>query len=239
MSLPVRTSKCVVRTFRLEDAPSIARNGNNRAIWRNLRDRFPHPYTEDDAVNPLGVYGRTKLEGERAVRARLGEHLILRTAWVFGVHGRNFLKTIMTRAGEQAALRVVADQYGCPTSTEDLAQAILGLHAPALAGSARWGTYHVAGTGTTTWYGFAARIVAQRNRLTGAHTAIEPIASSEYPTRAARPANSALDSGLFARTFGFRARPWTEAADATVAALLRAANGERDGVCGAAMAAAV
>jgi dTDP-4-dehydrorhamnose reductase len=178
------------------------------------------PYREDDRVNPLGVYGRTKLAGEVAVRDRLREHLILRTSWVFGIYGRNFLKTIVTRAAEQAVLRVVADQRGCPTSTLDLADAILQLRVPALAGTARWGTYHFAGSGETTWYGFAERIVAEHNRLGGAGAAVEAIGSAEYPTRARRPANSALDSGLFARTFGFAARPWTEATDATVAALL-------------------
>lgn len=180
-------------------------------------------YREDDPVNPLGVYGRTKLAGEVAVRERLREHLILRTSWVFGVYGRNFLKTIAARAVDQATLRVVADQRGCPTSTLDLAEAILRLRVPALAGSARWGTYHFAGDGETTWYGFAERIVAQCNRLTGGSAVVDAISSAEYPTRARRPANSALDSGLFARTFGFAARHWTEATDATAAALLGSA----------------
>jgi dTDP-4-dehydrorhamnose reductase len=184
-------------------------------------------YREDDPVNPLGVYGRSKLAGEVAVRERLREHLILRTSWVYGIYGRNFLKTIVTRAAEQPALRVVADQHGCPTSTRDLADAILRLRVPALAGTARWGTYHFAGNGETTWWGFAARIVAERNRLTGDTTVVEPIASAEYPTRARRPANSALDSGLFTRTFGIAARHWTEAADATVAALLEPAGAAR------------
>jgi dTDP-4-dehydrorhamnose reductase len=177
-------------------------------------------YREDDPVNPLGVYGRTKLAGEVAVRERLREHIILRTSWVFGVYGRNFLKTIAGRSAEQAKLRVVADQRGCPTSTQDIADAILWLRAPALAGMARWGIYNFAGSGETTWYGFAERIVARCNGLTGRDTVVEAITSAEYPTPARRPANSALDSGLFARTFGFAARHWAAAPDATVAALL-------------------
>jgi dTDP-4-dehydrorhamnose reductase len=189
-------------------------------------------YAEDDAVNPLGVYGRAKLDGERAVRARLDQHLILRTAWVFGVYGRNFLKTIMARASEQPKLRVVADQHGSPTATADLAEAILRLRAPALSGDARWGTYHFAGSGETTWHGFASRIVAERNRLTGANTVVEAIASSEYPTAARRPLRAPLDSSLFTRTFGLTARHWTDATDATVAALLAVDGNPREAAPG-------
>ena len=181
-------------------------------------------YRESDPVNPLSVYGRTKLAGEIAVRDRLREHLILRTSWVFGVHGRNFLKTIVAKAGQQVKLSVVADQHGCPTSTEDLADAIVRLGVPAVAGTAPWGTYHFAGRGETTWHRFAARIVAERDRWMGGNTAVEAIRSTDYPTLAPRPANSALDSGLFARTFGFTARYWTEATDATVATLLAPAH---------------
>jgi dTDP-4-dehydrorhamnose reductase len=177
-------------------------------------------YVEDDPTAPLGVYGATKLAGEEAVRAALPQHVILRTAWVYGRHGRNFLKTMLRLAGERPELRVVADQRGSPTSADDIAAAILRVAAAAKEGSVRWGTYHFAGTGETTWHGFAARIVAEQAALTGKHPEVIPIATAEYPTPARRPANSVLDSGRFAEAFGYRARPWEEETRRIVQALL-------------------
>lgn len=176
-------------------------------------------YVEDDPTAPLGVYGDTKLAGEKAVRATLPEHVILRTAWVYGRHGRNFLKTMMKLAGERPELRVVADQRGSPTSADDIAAAILRV-AAAKEGSARWGTYHFAGTGETTWHGFAARIVAEQAAVTGKRPEVVPITTAEYPTPARRPANSVLDSGRFAAAFGYRARPWEAETRRIVQALL-------------------
>jgi dTDP-4-dehydrorhamnose reductase len=177
-------------------------------------------YVEDDLVAPLGVYGATKLAGEEAVRAALPEHVILRTAWVYGRHGRNFLKTMLKLAAERPELRVVADQHGSPTSADDIATAILRVAEAAGKGRARWGTYHFAGTGETTWHGFAGRIVAEQALVTGRRPPVIAIATAEYPTPARRPANSVLDSGRFAAVFGYRAGPWEEETRRIVQALL-------------------
>jgi dTDP-4-dehydrorhamnose reductase len=179
------------------------------------------PYVEDDPVAPLGVYGRTKADGEAAVRSRLPRHLILRTSWIYGVHGRNILKTVLRLAQEQDELRFVADQRGCPTSTADIAEAIL-LAAPRLAaGEPVSGTYHFAGTGATTWHDFVRHAVAVQAELTGRRPRVVPIATAEYPTLARRPANSELDSSRFAAAFGLRAQPWQARVESAVRALVR------------------
>jgi len=177
-------------------------------------------YGEDDPVAPLGVYGATKLAGEEAVRAALPDHVILRTAWVYARNGRNFLKTMLKLAAERPELRVVADQRGCPTSADDIAIAILAVARAAGEGRARFGTYHFAGTGETTWHGFASRIVAEQAAFTGRQPPVVAIATADYPTPAKRPANSALDSSRFARAFGYRARPWQDETRRIVSALL-------------------
>ncbi len=177
-------------------------------------------YREDDAPNPLGVYGRTKLDGEIAVRQTAPRHLIVRTSWLYGRYGRNFLKTMLRLAAERDRISVVADQCGCPTSTEDLAEAIMRAAAAAAAGRAPWGTYHFAGQGATTWHGFASRIVSERNRRMAGRTTVEAISTADYPTLARRPPSSVLNSARFARTFAFTARHWSIASDATVAAVL-------------------
>jgi dTDP-4-dehydrorhamnose reductase len=171
------------------------------------------PYVESDPVAPLGVYGRTKADGEAAVRDALAQHVILRTAWVYGEFGHNFLKTIVRLAGERDELRIVADQRGCATSTRDLAWAILSIAPRLIAGEPVWGTYHFAGTGTTTWHGFAARIVAAQTPLTGRRPQVTAIATADYPTPARRPANSTFDCARFAEVFGLSARPWGDEVD--------------------------
>ena len=127
----------------------------------------PGAYTEDDPIAPLGVYGRTKAEGEAAVRGANPRHVILRTAWVYGVHGNNFLKTMMRLAAERDRLRVVADQHGCPTATADIAEAILAVDAALARDASLAGTFHFAGTGSTSWHGFAEAIVAAQAAHTG------------------------------------------------------------------------
>ena len=143
------------------------------------------PYREDDAVAPLGVYGASKEAGERAVRAALPQHIILRAAWVYSAHGHNFVRTMLRLAGERPVLRVVADQEGSPTSAADIAAAIAAIVAQLAAGNRRWGTYHFAGGGATTWHGFAEAIVelaAPWRR--GPPPRIEAIATAQYPTPA-------------------------------------------------------
>lgn len=167
-------------------------------------------YVEADPVAPLGVYGRTKAAGEAAMRAAYDRHVIVRTSWVYGVHGNNFLKTMLRLAGERDQLRVVADQHGCPTATRDLAEAVLAAALAAASGDARWGTYHFAGRGVTTWHGFASAIVAAAEPNTGRKPQVTPITTADYPTPASRPKNSELASDLFERAFGVRAAPWEQ-----------------------------
>jgi dTDP-4-dehydrorhamnose reductase len=183
-------------------------------------------YVESDPIAPLGVYGRTKAAGEAAVRDALPEHAILRTSWVYGEFGHNFLKTMLRLAREREELHIVADQRGCPTSTRELASAILALAPRLVAREAIFGTYHFAGSGVTTWHGFAARLVAAQAQITGRKPRVTAITTAEFPTAARRPANSELDSAVFAKTFGFRARPWEQEADATVRAALMAERGK-------------
>lgn len=170
-------------------------------------------YTEDAATGPLGVYGATKLAGEQALAASGAAHIILRTSWVYGATGKNFLLTVLRVAREKQQMSIVSDQYGAPTWSRDLARlaATILVAAPdAEAAAAYQGIYHAAGRGETTWFGFAAEAIRQR-RLTEpqAHFAeLVPISTSAYPTPAQRPANSRLDCGKVESTFGFRFPDW-------------------------------
>lgn len=186
----------------------------------------PTPYVETDPVAPLGVYGASKEAGERAIRDRLERHVILRTAWVYGVHGNNFLKTMLNLARTKESWGVVADQRGNPTATADLADAILTAAARAAEGrsSGFWGTYHFAGTGAATWHNFASEIVSAQAAATGRRPEVRPITTAEYPTKARRPVNSCLDSGHFETVFGVKAQPWAARTQEVVAALLSAST---------------
>ena len=184
------------------------------------------PYREDDTVNPQGSYATSKEAGERAVRGAHDRHLILRTAWVYGPFGTNFVKTMLRLGAEREELRVVDDQTGCPTSTEDLAGAILTLtesiEGP---GFSSWGTYHYVGADPITWYGFATMIFAEAARLGRKVPQVRPIATAEFPTAAPRPAYSVLDTAKLERTFGIRPRPLRASLIATLERLLT--RGER------------
>ncbi len=168
-------------------------------------------YQEDDPVKPLGVYGESKEAGDRAVRAALPRHVILRTAWVYGAHGRNFVKTMLRLAGERPVLRVVADQIGSPTSAGDIAAAIGAIVQQLNAGKSLWGTYHFAGGGAVTWHGFAEAIFELASPWRGPSPRVEAIATADYPTPARRPANSVLDCRRIGEAFGIVPRPWKEA----------------------------
>jgi dTDP-4-dehydrorhamnose reductase len=180
----------------------------------------PSAYTETDTPCPINVYGRTKLAGEEAIRHRLSRHVILRTAWIYSEFGHNFLKTILRLASTRDELRVVSDQRGNPTSTRQLADAILRILPRLLSEKQLWGTYHFSGAGVTTWRGLACRIVAAQAPLTGRHPVVIPITSAEYPTAARRPANSTLDCTRFAQAFGFRATPWADEVHVVTRALI-------------------
>ncbi|MEL1263718.1 dTDP-4-dehydrorhamnose reductase [Pseudoxanthomonas putridarboris] len=154
--------------------------------------RGTRPYREDDPTAPLGVYGASKLAGEDAIRAAGGDHLILRTAWVYGAHGHNFLRTMLRLGAERDELRVVADQVGTPTPAYLIADATAAL----LAREDRpEGTFHLTALGETSWHGFAESIFAGAVAHGLLHRAprVMPITTLEYPTRAARPAYSMLD----------------------------------------------
>ena len=183
-------------------------------------------YTEDDPMAPLGVYGRTKAAGEARVRAATPRHVILRTSWVFGAHGHNFLKTMLRLAGERDELRVVADQCGCPTATPDIAAAVLAVDAALARGAGDYGTFHFAGEGATSWHGFAQAIVDAQAETTGRRPSVVAIATADYPTPARRPADSRLNSARFLLTFGLRAEPWPARVRETVRILLRQAGKE-------------
>ncbi|ACK51634.1 dTDP-4-dehydrorhamnose reductase [Methylocella silvestris BL2] len=177
------------------------------------------PYVESDPLAPLGVYGRTKAAGEAAARDAAPRHVILRTSWVYGEFGNNFLKTMLRLARDRDELRVVADQHGCPTSTRDIAAAILRIAPRLETSSDLYGLYHFAGVGATNWHGFASRIVEAQANITGRRPTVAAITTADYPTPARRPANSVLDCSLFEKSFGFSAHNWGEETDAVAKAL--------------------
>lgn len=171
------------------------------------------PYGEEDAPAPVTVYGRSKLEGERAVAETNPRHVIIRTGWVFGPAGQNFATKMLEAAGPGAPLRVVADQHGSPTYAPHLANAILDLARKLTANEPDapvWGTYHAAGSGATSWLGLASELLDCAAKRGRSGAPLEPIASADYPAQAARPKNSELDSSKFERTFGLRLPPWQQ-----------------------------
>lgn len=178
----------------------------------------PGAYEESDAVGPLNVYGESKLAGERAIEAAGCAHLILRTSWVYGARGRNFLKTMLRLGVERPELRIVDDQRGAPTWSRTIATLTAHIVAQAVVvpreeqaqwWSARAGTYHLSASGDASWAEFARAIF----ELASPEKApkVVPIASSEYPTPARRPANSRLSNAKLVETFGIRPPHWREA----------------------------
>lgn len=170
------------------------------------------PYTEDDAPNPLSVYGRSKLAGEQAIHAVGAAHLILRTSWVYSLHGRNFLLTMQRLLQEKPQLRVVADQIGAPTWAGSLAASTLALIQRWQAGQAgAWGTYHMTAQGQTSWFGFA-QAIGEHLKAQGRPCAqLLPIPSSEYPTPAQRPLNSRLDCSRLRQQWQVEQPDWRQA----------------------------
>ena len=172
-----------------------------------------HPYVEEDFTAPLGVYGESKLAGEAAVRAFLDRHIILRTAWVYGVHGNNFVKTMLRLGRERDVLRVVDDQRGSPTFAGDIADALLVIARRVISEALpeeAYGTFHYTGGGAVTWHGFAEQIFDLAAPNIGRRPKVEAITTAEYPTPAKRPANSVLDCGKIGATYGIMQRPWEE-----------------------------
>lgn len=170
-------------------------------------------YVETDSPNPLGAYGRTKLEGDQAVRAAGGNHLIFRLCWVYGARGQNFLLTMQRLAREREVLRVVGDQFGCPTWSRLIAEATTLALRQVLAArdaNALFGTYHLAASGSTSWHGFASRIVELMPEPDRRCREVTAIKTEEYPTPAKRPAYSVLDCRKLEKTFGIQLPDWEE-----------------------------
>lgn len=181
------------------------------------------PYKAADLVSSASVYGRSKIAGEEAVRSVLNQHLILRTSWLFDGTGRNFLTTMLRLAEGAKQLGIVNDQTGSPTYAVDLAAGVAEIAAQAIAADAGfpWGTYHLCGTGVSTWHEFAREIFdcLPRDRMTV--PAIAPITSADYPTAAARPLWSVLDCSKTEAAFGVRLPDWRDATRRCVTQYLR------------------
>ena len=175
----------------------------------------PRPYVEDDAPNPLNVYGRSKLAGEQSLQSSGAQALILRTSWVAGSHGNNFVKTILRLASERDQITVVSDQFGSPTTASLLADTsahLIRQYQREGPKSFPHGLYHFTASGKTSWFDYARFVLHQTNAL-GLKTRlkpenIKPVTSKEYPMQALRPANSCLNSSLVKKTFGFQLPDW-------------------------------
>lgn len=171
----------------------------------------PAPYVEDDPVRPLGVYGTTKAEGERAVAAANPAHLILRTSAVYGWTGRNFMLRILALASEREELHVVEDQLVAPTPASALADATVKVLHRAMSSHGEWtsGTFHLTAAGTTSWHEFAQRVLAlDPSRATGRTTRLVAVRTEDYPSAARRPRNGLLNNDRFTRRFGFAVPDW-------------------------------
>lgn len=178
------------------------------------------PYREEDPVSPLGVYGESKLAGEEAIRGSDARHVILRTAWVYAEHGRNFLLTMLRLAGERDALRVVADQVGTPTPAAliaDTTARLLQVPPP------RSGLWHLTAGGSTSWHGFASEIVRRAHALglLARQPEVIPITTADFPTPARRPAYSCLDTTALQADFHVRPPHWQDALGEVLARLAR------------------
>jgi dTDP-4-dehydrorhamnose reductase len=180
------------------------------------------PWVETDTPHPLNVYGASKLAGEKAIQQVGGKYLIFRTSWIYGPHGHNFLLTMLRLGRERESLNIVADQFGAPTTSIELADATRAIVSGVLAGqfgtASSWaGLYHMTCGGSVSWCGFARAIFTHANALLdGKMPAVNPIPSSGYPTPARRPQNSVLSNEKLRSRFGVCLAPWETALDEAV-----------------------
>jgi dTDP-4-dehydrorhamnose reductase len=176
-------------------------------VFDGLKDS---PYIETDPTNPRTVYGASKLAGERAVAEATDRHVILRTSWVYSPYGKNFLKTMLNVAGQRSDINVVSDQHGNPSYAPDLADGILNIATQLLEKQPEnaFGVFHMAGSGDTVWSDFAAAIFRESRARSGPYAEVHPILSEEYPTPAARPANSRLNCAKLALTYSIDMPDW-------------------------------
>jgi dTDP-4-dehydrorhamnose reductase len=183
--------------------------------------RANKPYSEEDEAAPLGVYGRTKRDGEIAVAARCTRHIILRTGWIFSEHGNNFLKTMLRLGKDRSELSVVADQVGCPTYGGDVAKACVAIAEGVGRGHCNYGTYHFVGNVPVTWYVFAKAIFenAKRSGILEIQPTVKAITTEDYPTAAYRPAYSVLCTKKIREDYGVPACNWRSALQEVMAKL--------------------
>jgi len=170
------------------------------------------PYHEHDPISPMGVYGRSKAAGDDRVRTCLKNHIIVRTSWLYGVYGPNFVKTMLRLGKERKKISVVADQYGCPTSASDLAEALLRIAVQFKSKDPEvWGTYHFCNAGVINWCDFAKEIFRIAEKFgQGPVPIVEPITTDQYPVKAKRPPFSALSCDRIKKNFNITQRPWEE-----------------------------
>ena len=185
------------------------------------------PYIEEDAVGPLGAYGRSKLAGERAVAAANPRHAVLRTAWVYAPFGANFVRTMLRIAGNKPEVNVVADQWGCPTSALDIATTLLGVATRMVAApddDDLVGVFHMAARGEAVWADVAEAVFAASRAKGGPSAKVNRITTAEFPTQAQRPANSRLDCAKLERVYGIALPEWHGPLERTVSRLLNEAS---------------
>jgi len=187
------------------------------------------PYAENDTTDPASTYGRTKLLGEQAVQAHARQHLLMRTSWVFGRHGGNFIKTMLRLAQERDTLRVVSDQWGAPTSAALLAQQSLRACRAAMGSvhqglAAPWGLYHLCASGQTSWHGYAVHVLKQAAQwglpLRVTADQVQAIPTAQFPTPAQRPLNSRLDTHAWQQTWKVTLPQWQDGVDQVLADIL-------------------
>lgn len=178
-------------------------------------------YVESDPTGPTSIYGRSKLEGERAVSETTDNYAVLRTAWVYSEYGNNFVKTMLRLSESRDEINVVADQFGCPTSANDIATAIVAVAKKLVEdSSARLrGVFHLSGTGETNWANFAKQIFALSAENGGKSIVVNDITTEQYPTPARRPANSRLDCSKLEEVYGIKLPSWQTSTRAVVTAL--------------------
>jgi dTDP-4-dehydrorhamnose reductase len=181
-------------------------------------------YSEYDQMCPSSIYGKSKAVGESKIRTALKKHIIIRTAWLYGEHGQNFVKAMLRLGAEKENIDVVCDQIGCPTCAADLAEAIfqivdyIFLRKPVC-----WGTYHYTGKGTASWYEFAKEIFKEAKKHRELRIKkVDAISTAQYPTLAVRPKNSVLDCTLIKEAFGIQTKPWQTSLINTLRNLLNA-----------------
>ncbi len=189
------------------------------------------PYLETDPTGPTGIYGATKRDGEEAILATGAKAIILRTAWVYSAHGKNFARTMINAGRKMPVLRVVADQRGTPTAAGDLADAILAI-ADKIAATG-WrpeyrGIFHATGTGETSWYGFASAIFEEAVKQGYKAPEVQPIATADWPTPTRRPPDSRLNGGKLIQIFGISLPDWRETLPGVVADLLKLDSPDRN-----------